>query len=219
MVIAAERLLCPKCGWSDVRSSDQAGFLDRAAALLFLSPLRCRKCRLRFYRPWFIARRVRSVMLTQRPIPVSGEITIPISAPVVPHRILLLDDDPALRKLLRRLLCREGYEVREASNTRDGLEELDAGGIDLVIVNLSAHEAGEMAVQLLTCAYDELIIITLTEKVSLADRSENLLILLKPSRAVSIVQKVGEMISRHRQAGSESAAQENGQDGAIAQPF
>jgi hypothetical protein len=54
---AAKRLFCPKCGWSNLRSSQRAGFLDWMAKFAGLSPLRCRSCRLRFYRPWFLVKR------------------------------------------------------------------------------------------------------------------------------------------------------------------
>src|SRR5580658_6217184 len=53
-------LSCPQCGWNDVRVSYHARFLDYALAFLILTPLRCRKCRLRFYRPWFMVRRAAS---------------------------------------------------------------------------------------------------------------------------------------------------------------
>jgi CheY-like chemotaxis protein len=49
-------LSCPQCGWGDVRVSYHARFWDYALAFLVLAPMRCRKCRLRFYRPWFLVR-------------------------------------------------------------------------------------------------------------------------------------------------------------------
>jgi len=121
---------------------------------------------------------------------------------VVPQTILLLDDDPALRRLFSRLLRREGYVVREASDTRGALEELDAGRIDLVFVNFNAPEAGEMAVHLLMSAYSALTVIVLSERVGFAETSQKLLILPKPSRVFEVVQSVREMVSRERQIGN-----------------
>ncbi len=44
------RHTCPSCGWSDTRASLRWGALDTFAGLLFLEPIRCRKCLNRFFR-------------------------------------------------------------------------------------------------------------------------------------------------------------------------
>jgi CheY-like chemotaxis protein len=199
----AERLSCPNCGWSNVRSSERAGFWDGAAKLLFLSPLRCRNCRLRFYRPWFLAKRALPLVADHHAIPDSVVAPDPTPAAVVPHRIiLLLDDDPAVRKLLGRLLHREGYEVREASGAVAPAAELRGTGIDLVIVNLSAREEEEKAVRALRKAYPELVVVVLSETLALAEASGRLLILPKPSRAFSVVESVRNLISQDPQPGN-----------------
>ena len=43
-------LVCPRCGWSDVRPSRRIGLLDNLLKFLYFSPFRCRKCRNRFFR-------------------------------------------------------------------------------------------------------------------------------------------------------------------------
>jgi CheY-like chemotaxis protein len=53
-------LSCPQCGWNDVRVSYHATLLDYVLSVLILAPLRCRKCRLRFYRPWYMVRKAAS---------------------------------------------------------------------------------------------------------------------------------------------------------------
>ncbi len=50
-------------------------------------------------------------------------------------KILLVEDDPALRGALEELLCREGYDVVKASNVRIALGAMDAG-IDLVMLDV-----------------------------------------------------------------------------------
>lgn len=50
-------------------------------------------------------------------------------------KILLVEDDPALRSALEELLCREGYDVVKASNVRSALGAMDAG-IDLVMLDV-----------------------------------------------------------------------------------
>ncbi|MBA3444627.1 MAG: response regulator [Gemmatimonadales bacterium] len=68
------------------------------------------------------------------------------------QRILVVDDDPGIRRALHILLSREGYRVTQA---RDGMEALrlwrDSGG-DLVITDLHMPEKDgiEMIVELLS---------------------------------------------------------------------
>ena len=50
-------------------------------------------------------------------------------------KILLVEDDSALRGALEELLCREGYDVVKASNVRTAREGLDATA-DLVILDV-----------------------------------------------------------------------------------
>ena len=50
-------------------------------------------------------------------------------------KILLVEDDGALRGALEELLCREGYDVVKASNVRSAREGLDST-IDLVILDV-----------------------------------------------------------------------------------
>ena len=50
-------------------------------------------------------------------------------------KILLVEDDAALRGALEELLCREGYDVVKASNVRSARECLDATA-DLVILDV-----------------------------------------------------------------------------------
>jgi CheY-like chemotaxis protein len=55
----------------------------------------------------------------------------------VPGRILVVDDDNAIRETLRAILEDEGYRVAVAANGREALEVLDTvGPPDLFIVDL-----------------------------------------------------------------------------------
>jgi DNA-binding response OmpR family regulator len=56
--------------------------------------------------------------------------------PSSPPHILIVDDDAAIRELLRDCLEPEGFRISEAANS-DGMNEaLDAGGVDLVTLDL-----------------------------------------------------------------------------------
>ena len=53
-------------------------------------------------------------------------------------RILIIDDDAAVRATIRHLLERAGYEILEAGDGREGSRMLD--GVDLVITDLLMPE-------------------------------------------------------------------------------
>jgi DNA-binding response OmpR family regulator len=55
-------------------------------------------------------------------------------------RILVIDDDPITRELLRGVLERAGHEVREAADGRAGLRDLYAAAPDLVILDVEMPE-------------------------------------------------------------------------------
>ncbi len=52
------------------------------------------------------------------------------------HDVLVVDDDPATRELFRRVLVREGWRVREATDGRRGLEQLEAGRPTVMVLDL-----------------------------------------------------------------------------------
>ena len=50
--------------------------------------------------------------------------------------ILVVDDEPANRQVLARILTREGYAVEQADDGRQALDRLRTGGIELVLTDL-----------------------------------------------------------------------------------
>jgi DNA-binding response OmpR family regulator len=52
------------------------------------------------------------------------------------RRVLIIDDDPALRRLLQFGLTRAGYEVLTAAQGAEGMALLGQGPVDLVLVDL-----------------------------------------------------------------------------------
>jgi two-component system chemotaxis response regulator CheY len=54
--------------------------------------------------------------------------------------VLIIDDSPTIRYITRVYLSGLGVEVREATNGRDGLAAIDAGGVDLVIADMTMPE-------------------------------------------------------------------------------
>ena len=58
------------------------------------------------------------------------------SSPAMAAKILVVDDDPSMRRSLAILLRREGYEVGEASGGKEALEQFGDDVLDLVIADL-----------------------------------------------------------------------------------
>ena len=50
--------------------------------------------------------------------------------------ILIIDDDPVIRTLLRHILEAEGYGVREAENGKEGMRSYVSSPADMVIVDI-----------------------------------------------------------------------------------
>ena len=53
------------------------------------------------------------------------------------ERILLVDDEPAIRQMLSRLLTDEGYDVKPAINGREAVEFANHTDFDLVLLDLN----------------------------------------------------------------------------------
>lgn len=59
---------------------------------------------------------------------------------------LVVDDEPAIRRLLRTSLLAEGYRVAEAASGQSALEAVAAGGIDAVVLDLGLPDLDGMEV-------------------------------------------------------------------------
>src|SRR5690349_2245678 len=57
-------------------------------------------------------------------------------APNASGRILVVDDEPHIRRVLEAMLGKEGFEVQSASDGEEGLQVFAEGGVDLVILDL-----------------------------------------------------------------------------------
>ncbi len=55
-------------------------------------------------------------------------------------KILVIEDDIAVRGLFCQFFESEGYQVCSASNGREGLDLLRAGGVDLVVTDIMMPE-------------------------------------------------------------------------------
>jgi CheY-like chemotaxis protein len=55
-------------------------------------------------------------------------------------RVLVVDDDTAVRRLVRTVLIREGYKVDEAYGGRQALEKIAWDGYDAIVLDLMMPE-------------------------------------------------------------------------------
>ena len=62
------------------------------------------------------------------------------------HAVLVIDDEPQLRRLLRTTLVAEGFRVIEAETAQRGLIEAASHRPDLVILDLGLPDAGGQTV-------------------------------------------------------------------------
>ncbi|HEY7039121.1 MAG TPA: response regulator [Methylomirabilota bacterium] len=56
------------------------------------------------------------------------------------RKILVVDDEPEVRKLMEHFLTDRGYEVRLAENGRQGLAELETFNPDVVLLDMHMPE-------------------------------------------------------------------------------
>ncbi len=52
-------------------------------------------------------------------------------------RVLVVDDEPGIRKVVRDALEREGHEVATAVDGQEALDQFEGGGFDLVVTDLA----------------------------------------------------------------------------------
>jgi len=66
--------------------------------------------------------------------------------PRSPHKLLVVDDDPALSRTLRRALGIEGYDVECAGDGAEALQRLTADRFDAVVLDVSMPRVDGLAV-------------------------------------------------------------------------
>lgn len=60
---------------------------------------------------------------------------------LVKHKILVIDDEPLIRESIRTILEREGFEVLEAANGKEGLNQVEhIQSLDLIICDVIMPE-------------------------------------------------------------------------------
>jgi DNA-binding response OmpR family regulator len=52
------------------------------------------------------------------------------------NRILLVEDDEIMNRVIERILLKEGFSVAAAKNGKEALQNIDSGNFDLVITDI-----------------------------------------------------------------------------------
>ncbi len=87
------------------------------------------------------------------------------------HRLLVVDDDPALARTLRRALGVEGYEVETAQDGVEALQRLAADPYDALVLDVSMPRLDGLALcRLLRERRDHTPVLMLTAREAIADR-------------------------------------------------
>ena len=86
-------------------------------------------------------------------------------------KILVVDDEPAVRDSLRRALQLEGYDVELAGDGQEALDRLGTDGVDAVVLDVSMPRLdGLEACRRLRSAGNSLPVLMLTARDEVADR-------------------------------------------------
>ena len=89
-------------------------------------------------------------------------------------RILVVDDDPQIRRAMRTTLTARGYEVADARTGEEALEELRSGPYDLVLLDMNMPGMAGIETCRLIRSTSELAIIMLTVSNSEKDKVDAL---------------------------------------------
>jgi DNA-binding response OmpR family regulator len=136
-------------------------------------------------------------------------------------RILVVDDDPSTRDLLRGMLERAGHEVREAEDGRAGLRDLYAATPDLVILDVNMPELDGWATLERIRDLSEVPVLMLTARESEMERVRGLRggaddYVVKPFGHQELVARVQALL---RRAGARAGEQQTYADPAVTIDF
>lgn len=77
-------------------------------------------------------------------------------------KILVIDDDPQIRRVMRTTLTAHGYQVNDARTGEEGLEELRNSNYDLVLLDMNMPGMGGMETCRMIRSSSEIAIVMLT---------------------------------------------------------
>ena len=89
-------------------------------------------------------------------------------------KILIIEDEEKIARFVELELSHEGYETDKASNGREGLEKIESGGYDLVILDIMLPELNGIEVLRRARRTTDVHVILLTARDSVTDKVSGL---------------------------------------------
>jgi two-component system, OmpR family, response regulator len=124
-------------------------------------------------------------------------------------KILIVDDDPHIRELVRVFLKREGFDVHEASDGIQALSKLDSVKVDLAVIDIMMPNMdGWELCQELKATFD-IPILMLTAKGETSQKLKGFQLgtddyLVKPFEPLEMVARVKALLKRYRLESSQT---------------
>ncbi|WP_166246097.1 response regulator [Paenibacillus turpanensis] len=118
--------------------------------------------------------------------------------------VLVVDDDPHMRELMRIFLRREGYAVREAANGVEALAEMEKAPADIVVLDIMMPDMdGWELCRELRGIYSELPLLMVTAKNEMSQKVKGFNLgtddyLTKPFEPQELVIRVKALLRRYR---------------------
>ncbi|MGG1517185.1 response regulator transcription factor [Paenibacillus oryzisoli] len=123
-------------------------------------------------------------------------------------QVLVADDDPHIRSLVRYVLSREGYAVHEAQDGKQALELMGETAIDLAILDIMMPRMDGLALcETIRSEYD-IPIILLTARAQLTDKEQGYLkgtddYVTKPFEPEELLFRVKALFRRYQRTASD----------------
>jgi len=138
-----------------------------------------------------------TLLLPEAPAPLPA--TAPAAAPLGSHGelILLVDDEPAVRAVVARLLRQQGYRTMEARSAEEARAALSSHGADIKLVLLDQsmpHESGTEALPSLKRLSDAPVVLFTGGVAELPPGASSLL--EKPATAADLLRTVRHLIAQ-----------------------
>ena len=89
-------------------------------------------------------------------------------------KILIIEDEEKIARFVELELSHEGYETEKATNGREGLEKIESGGYDLVILDIMLPELNGIEVLRRARRTTDVPVILLTARDSVTDKVSGL---------------------------------------------
>ena len=129
----------------------------------------------------------------------------------MPQSILVVDDEPTVREVIRRYLERDGFVVREAADGLGALQEIQSNPPDLVVLDLMLPRLDGVALTRQVRQTQAVPIIMLTAKGETSDRIYGLDVgaddyIAKPFSPQELVSRIRAVLRRSTDAALPQAA-------------